>query len=100
MTCTDVMTQSCDGGYYDYILVSPDWTWEKYYLQDENRKKYFMFYEMLADCAETITNTRHSVSHPRRIICLFILDHRCSKTIEVLSASKKISIYILQNMKY
>ena len=32
MTCTDVRTQSCDGGYYDYILVSPDWTWEKYYL--------------------------------------------------------------------
>ena len=25
-------TQSCDGGYYDYILVSPDWTWDKYYL--------------------------------------------------------------------
>ena len=32
MTCSDVRTQSCDGGYYDYILVSPDWTWEKYYL--------------------------------------------------------------------
>ena len=37
MTCSDVRTQSCDGGYYDYILVSPDWTWEKYYLWVSSR---------------------------------------------------------------
>ena len=61
-----------------------------------------MFYEMFADCAETITNTHLSVSHPRRIICLCILDHLCSKTIEALSASEQIQIfkYSFHNIQY
>ena len=36
-------TQSCDGGYYDYILVSPDWTWDKYYLLCGDYNKYTPF---------------------------------------------------------
>jgi len=43
LTCTDVRTQSCDGGYYDYILVSPDWTWDKYYLLCGDYNKYTPF---------------------------------------------------------
>merc|ERR1719422_1475445 len=43
MSCSCVMTQSCDGGYYDYILVSPDWTWEKYYLLCGDYNKFTPF---------------------------------------------------------
>ena len=41
--CLVFRTQSCDGGYYDYILVSPDWTWDKYYLLCGDYNKYTPF---------------------------------------------------------
>jgi len=54
MTCTDVMTQTCDGnGYYDYVLVAPDWGWEKYYLLCGDYNKYTPF---------TLTSTDHFMS--------------------------------------
>jgi secreted trypsin-like serine protease len=43
MTCTDVLTQTCDQGYYDYILVAPDWGWEKYYLLCGDYNKFTPF---------------------------------------------------------
>jgi len=43
MTCTDVRTQSCDSGYFDYILVAPDWGWEKYYLLCGDYNQYTPF---------------------------------------------------------
>jgi len=53
MTCTDVMTQSCDTGYFDYILVAPDWGWEKYYLLCGDYNKYTPF---------TLTSTENFIS--------------------------------------
>ena len=43
MTCNDVLTQNCDDGYYDYVLVAPDWAWEKYYLLCGNYNKFTPF---------------------------------------------------------
>ena len=43
MTCNDVMTQNCDDGYYDYVLVAPDWAWEKYYLLCGDYNKFTPF---------------------------------------------------------
>jgi len=53
MTCVDVMTQSCDAGYYDYILVAPDWGWEKYYLLCGDYKVHTPF---------TLTSTENYIS--------------------------------------
>jgi len=53
MTCEDVLTQSCEGGYYDYILVAPDWGWEKYYLLCGDYNKYTPF---------TLTSTENYIS--------------------------------------
>lgn len=53
MTCTDVRTQSCDAGYFDYILVAPDWGWEKYYLLCGDYNQYTPF---------TLTSTENFLS--------------------------------------
>merc|ERR1719320_542973 len=47
------ISMTCDGGYYDYILVAPDWGWEKYYLLCGDYNKYTPF---------TLTSTENFIS--------------------------------------
>ncbi len=32
LSCDDVLTQACDSGLYDYLLVAPNWSYENYTL--------------------------------------------------------------------